>query len=633
MDYRTALQAQNIIFTDTETFSTVDIKTAGAVKYAQNAEMLLAGFKLNNEYEYYDYHHNPEVPEWVYLHIERGGFLAAHNALFDYLILKPHIPTLTIEQMVDTQAIVAAHGLPLSLEKSGAALNLDKQKYKGGARLIKLFCIPRKPTKYNESTRVHACDEPDKWVEFRDVYLKADVDTMEIIYNKLSPLSEREQQVWVETQYINLRGVPIDAETNSLIIKKLDTLIDDESTSFIRQTGIFPTQRDKILKWCQENGGKIQNLQAATVKEFLAKDSNPIIVRKALETRANISHMSFKKFPVMQKALCDDGTVKGTLMYHVAGTGRFGGRLLQTQNLTKGNIDGEEAVLRILAGEFSVELVKSSVRSMIYHEDGFSVVDYSSIEARVLQWFSGDEEALQVFRDGLDPYIWMAQKIYGKEYDKITSKERFVGKQAVLGLGYSMSYKKFIMMVEKYGETISVPEAKKVVSVYRDTHRKTVKLWGNMNLASVMAVKRPNKVIKVNRYVSFKMRGDFLFMLLPSGRELAYYLPQVDLSDWGSETISYMSMNEKNQYVRTRTYGGKLTENAVQAISRDLLVDAVSRLIKADFKIVTHIHDEIVAIGMDKYEEMKSLMCVVSEWAIGVPINVSGFTSMRFKKG
>ena len=625
----------DVIYTDTETFSDVDIKKAGTVKYTDSAELMLAGFKQGDRYEVYDaFEPDTVMPKWVKDHVKAGGKLVAHNALFDFGILNKKLPELRIEQMIDSQAIVAAHGLPLSLEKSGEAMGLspDKQKLKDGKRLVRKFCMPRKPTKSNPATRIYPKDSEVDWEIFRNEYLRLDIESMEEIVNKLGFLSDEEQQVWVDTQVINIGGIPVDTDTTKLIIHKLDKLVDDESSEYIRTTGHFPTQRNVALQWCNDNGCKMDNLQAATVQSVLDSNFTPKIVRKALNHRANTTHMSFKKYPVILAAARKDDVVCGTLMYHASHTGRFGGRLLQPQNLTRGNIDGVEAVERIHQGEFSVDLVKSCVRPMIYHPDSFTIVDYSSIEARVLQWVAGDEDALQVFRDGIDSYKWMAAKIYGVEYEDVTPAERFCGKQSILGLGYQMSAKTFIDMIESYGETMSRADAELAVKVYRDTHKKAVRLWATMQAGAAMALERPGNVIRVNARIQYVKEGNFLKMLLPSGRCINYYKPRLEES-FGKATVSYMGVNDKNQYVRVKTYGGKLTENAVQAISRDILCVAVRTLHEDGYRIITHIHDEVVLLGTHDLSMISDKMCSMPEWANGIPLEAEGFHSPRYKKG
>lgn len=626
----------NSLYIDSETFSSVDIKKAGGIKYAKSCEMMLCGFKLNGQYEYFDFSvpSKTVIPEWVVNHINHGGEVVCHNAIFDYCVLLPHIPQLKLEQMTDTMAICGALGLPLGLDKATKALGADIGKYAGGSRLITKFCMPRKPSKLNPLTRWMPSDAPEDWKEFRDVYLKADIDSMEELHDSVPPLETNvfptEQQVWEDTQKINLSGIPVDLETVNLIKSKLTPMIDEESSEFIRIVGLFPTQRDKILGWVRSQGVKILDLKAGTVASVLADPKTPEHVKKALEHRANTTHMSFKKFDAILAAVCDDGTVKGGLQSHVASTGRFGGRLIQPQNLTKGNIDGEEAVSRIQAGEFSVELVKSAVRPMISSPKGFSIEDYASIEARIVQWVAGDEDALDVFRSGKDPYIVQAAKIYGVSYEEVTSSQRFVGKQSILGLGFQMSAKKFISMVESYGETITKEEASLAVEVYRSTHRKLVKLWSDLEGAAILAIQRPDDTVRVNQLIEFNFEAPFLFMRLPSGRRLAYFQPNLEHSAWGLG-LSYMSMNDKHQYVRTHTYGGKLVENAVQAIARDLLVYAVHNILKEGHRIITHIHDEIVVEGHVR-EDIARIMCDTPDWAEGLPIATDGEEVMRYKK-
>lgn len=621
-----------MLYVDTETFSTVDLKTAGTVKYAASAELLLAGFKLDNVYEVWDAYHNPTPPDWVVEYIE-DGFVCAHNALFDYVVLKKHFPELGLNQMVDNMAVCAAAGLPLGLEMAGKALHIldNHLKSKEGKRLIKMFCMPRKPTKNNDAVRIYPDDKPEEWKMFRDVYLYQDVISLEVINKMLPPLRRFEQEVWWETQLINMEGIPIDTKMVMNILASLDEFVDERASEFIRLTGIFPTQRDKVLNWCANNNYPMQNLQAATVEFAIQDDQCPELVKEALKTRANIIHMSFKKYLTMRDAVMWDGRIRGTLMYHVASTGRFGGRLLQPQNLTRGTIDSVEAVSRIQKGEFSVELVKSAVRGMIYHPEGFTIVDYSGIEARITQWLSMDEEALEVFRQGKDPYIWMAAKIFMVAEEDITKDQRFVGKQAILGLGFQMSAKKFIDVCESYGQIIPVEKASLAIMTYRKTHRNTVKLWNNMQQAAVMAVENPRRVYKVNRYISFEVESNWLIMNLPSGRQIRYFEPELEYK-LQSLSISYMSMNSQNQWVRTSTYGGKLLENAVQATARDILVEGVDRLMDHGYTIITHIHDEIVTLGEHPVETVTSIMCKLPKWATGMPLAAEGFNSKRFKK-
>jgi len=187
-------------------------------------------------------------------------------------------------------------------------------------------------------------------------------------------------------------------------------------------------------------------------------------------------------------------------------------------------------------------------------------------------------------------------------------------------------------MVESYGETIEKEEAQLAVDTYRKTHRKLVNFWNFIEEIAIKALQRPNNLFRVNKYISFIYSGDFLQMVLPSGRSLHYYLPQLEHGKYGL-SITYMSTNEKSQFVRTHTYGGKLVENAVQAIARDVLVHAIRSFLSMGYRVITHVHDEVVLLGLHDLGTVEQIMCSMPDWAEGIPLEAEGFTTTRFKKG
>ena len=618
------------MYVDTETFSTIDITKAGAYRYVEDYELLLAYFKDGDREFVWEKDVSEVFPDWVRTHIHRGGKVRAWNAMFDYLVLKPYFPDLQISQMVDVMAKAQACGLPAKLSKCGAALGLpaEKQKLTHGNKLVRLFCTPHKPSKKAPYERILPEYMPQEWEEFRDEYLRLDVESMEHIDDMLPDLSNEEHDIWVDTQLINGSGVPIDTSMVSHINTELNEFVDNLASEFIRLTGTFPTQRVAVMNWCLSKGCTMENLQRQTVEDTIANPKCPPEVKQALTVRLDISHAAFKKYPSYLATVCKDDTVKGTLNYHSATTGRFGGRLIQTQNLAKGNTDAVEAVARIKAGEFTADLVKSAVRGMIYHPDGLTIADWAQIEARGVLWLAKDEDGLDVFRNGMDPYKTMAQHIYGTAYDDITDKQRFVGKQAVLGLGYQMGTKRFIDTVEGYGGTITTDEAQKAVNTYRQIHWKVVQLWKTLEQAACLAIERPDKRIKAGKGISFYRDPEtiFLTMQLPSGRSIYYPYPSLD-----HDGVSYMGMNQQSQWVREKTYGGKWAENAVQGMCRDILCEAIPKIMNAGMRVVTHIHDEIVVVG-DWVKPLTEIMEMVPEWAEGLPLEAEAHHVERFKK-
>lgn len=613
------------LYVDIETYSTVDIKKEGGWKYTSNCELILARFKLGDQV--YVWEHG-SFPEWVMDHCAKGLPVVAHNAMFEFNVLKRYLP-IHIEQMICTQAKAEAHGLPGSLNKATQALGAPESHLKSakGSALIRLFCMPRKPTKAKPYDRATAKTDPEEWALFRDEYLYQDVEALEWLDNALPDLSAAERQAWVETQYLNSVGIPIDTNTVKQIARDIDLAVDRYSTDFIRRTLTFPTQIEKIQQWLLQQGVLVNDLTKTTVDGLIANDDTPEYVKTALSIRQNISHASFKKYPAMLKAVESDDRIRGCFQYHAAHTGRFGGRLIQPHNFVRGSIDAVEAVQRIKDGEYSVELVKSAVRGMVHHPDGFTIIDYNAIEARTVAWLAGELDALAVFKEGKDPYIWMAQKIYEKEYDEVTDEQRFVGKQAVLGLGYQMWIQKFQAQAAGYGVVISDEVARTAVLTYRGTHTCIVALWGLMEQGFKMALDRPGKTITVNKYIKFyrPVRSLFLYMILPSGRRIAYPFPEFDQE----QGCTHMGLATGYKWCRVNTYGGRLTENAVQGIARDIMVDALHYM--QHIPVVMHIHDEIVATG-DHREEMKEIMSQAPSWAEGLPLETKGHYKERFCK-
>ena len=244
------------LYVDTETFSDVDIKKAGTVKYAKNCELLLARFKLGDQAFTWETG-NEGFPLWVWDHIRCGKPVVAHNALFDFLVLEPFFGgELTLNQMRCTQAKVQAHGLPASLEKACEALGApqDRKKSLKGKTLIRKFCIPRKPSKLQSHTRVTPEMAPREWAVFRDEYLFQDVEALEWLDKQLPDLSPTEHEIWVETQRLNLRGIPVDVDTIAHIADAIDHAVDKYASNFIRRTCLFPTQIEKIVAWINNNG-------------------------------------------------------------------------------------------------------------------------------------------------------------------------------------------------------------------------------------------------------------------------------------------------------------------------------------------------------------------------------------------
>jgi DNA polymerase len=382
-------------------------------------------------------------------------------------------------------------------------------------------------------------------------------------------------------------------------------------------------------------------------------------VRKVIAIRMLHSMKAVAKYGRMQDAVCEDGRLRGMFLYHGAGTGRWSSMIVQLQNLFRPVIKDPEIAI-IAFEELDLEYIKmlydpidpmkvfaSCVRGMLIPAEGKDLLamDFSAIEARGIAWLAGQEDILDVFRDHGKIYEYTAAKIYSDKYprgatldDLLEMEEkfwmrRFVGKIAVLALGYQGGKGAFAKMAKQYGVDISEEEAEQIKVDWRAANPKIVQLWYDLERAAIQAVENPGTAVAIpNKKIIFKQIGQFLYMRLPSGRRLAYFKPKLDVEG----KLTYLGIDTyTRRWMRCKTYGGKLAENAVQALCRDLLVGAMFRLEKAGYPLIGTVHDEGIMEVPEKFgseDEVKSIMCVVPKWAEGLPIGASGFRAKRYRK-
>jgi DNA polymerase len=396
----------------------------------------------------------------------------------------------------------------------------------------------------------------------------------------------------------------------------------------------------------------MEGLRKSDVEKALADTGTGDAPRRILEIRKSLSKSSTAKYTKFLDAKCSDDRIRGCLMFHGAGTGRWAGRLIQPQNFPRGNFGDVEPCINLFAGGDldGVKLLygdpmaaaSTCIRPMIIPAAGkdFVCADYSSIEGRVLAWLAGEETALEVYRSGRDPYKVSASAIYNKRYEEIDKSERQIGKVAELALGYNGGKVAFQQMGITYGVHVGDDKAQEIVTKWRASRPMTTKLWKELERACMLAVQNPGKVYGY-RAIRFKMddRGA-LAMRLPSGRLLWYANARIEdrYKVWGDvlPTVIYDGVDpETRKWTDLELYGGLLTENAVQAISRDLLVSGMFAVEAAGYKIVFHVHDELVAEVPEDFgsvEEFEKLMCALPPWAEGLPIKAEGWRGKRYKK-
>ena len=662
-----------IIHGDFETRSEVDLKDVGLDVYARHpsTDVWCFGWARGDE--------SPHIwfPTKHYDDLWEGGLegitIVAHNAPFELAIWN-HIcvprygwPPLRPEQTRCTMAMAYAMALPGSLENASAALGLTQQKDMAGHRLMMQMSRPRA---IEPDGTVVWWDDFDKQMQLAE-YCKQDVRTEQALCKRLLQLSESEQRIWELDYKINQRGIYIDrtAVTTAMwVVKKEVERLNGEMQKATNGEVCAATEVATMTKWIQSRGVPIEGLAKADVIDALKLDYVPEDVRKALLIRQEAGKTSTAKLHTMVTCLNEDHRARGLLQYHAAGTGRWGGRRIQTQNLPRPTIPHEtiEQVIDVLTRasideahamitacfDRPMTVISDCLRGMICAAPGYELMaaDFANIEGRVLAWLAGEQWKLDAFtaydqKKGPDIYKLGYAKSFRIPVEEVTKDQRFIGKVQELALGYQGGVGAFQTMARGYGVVVSDTLADEIKTAWREAHPNIVKYWYSLEDAAISAVRHPGSRFGTwtgNQRVEFLVKGSFLFCKLPSGRVLTYPYPKLKpiMTPWGEdkEQIHYMSVDGKTKkWQETHTYGGKLAENVTQAVSRDILADAMLRVEAHGYPIVMHVHDEIVCEVLTCGPNMDLPLfekCVahVPAWASGLPIAVEGWRGVRYRK-
>ena len=646
---------------DIETYSSVDIGKAGSYKYAQSEdfEILLFAYKYDSLPTcVIDLASGEEVPEHVIKALKDPTIIKhAYNAAFEIYCLNQAGYYTEIEQWRCTMVHGMYAGYPAGLAAIGKAIGLpeEKQKLAAGKALIRYFCQPCRPTKSNGGrTRNLPHHDPEKWELFKK-YNEQDVETEYAIEQILSdiPVPDNEIAVWHEDIRMNTRGVKVDRK----LVRGALAIDEEEKEHLLARakmlTGLDnPGSNVQVLGWLQNNlpDHDVQNVTKATVTELLKTDL-PGNVRDFLEVRQMLAKTSVTKYDAMARSMSDrDDRVRGLLQYYGASrTGRYAGRLVQVQNLPRNylsTLDGARELVR--AGEgLGIKLIYGDVadtlsqliRTAFIPEDGkkFIVSDFSAIEARVIAWLAGEEWVNEVFRTTGRIYEATAARMFHVEEDLIRKGNpeyalRQKGKIATLALGYQGGPGALIAMgADKMG--IPEEDLGEIVQLWRKANPHIVRMWYEFERCAKHVIQ--NGGVAQTHSIRFALepacRTHFMSVQLPSGRKLYYNAPYLD----GDGHICHFGQNQTTRkWERAETYGGKLTENIVQATARDCLVVTMMRLIEQGYVPVMHIHDEIVleADPTDRLEDVNRIFAEPISWAPGLVLTAAGFEANYYMK-
>lgn len=646
------------LFIDIETYSDIDLSKCGVYRYVQsiNFEILLFAYSIDKgPVHVVNVKEKEPIPEDVLKALTDNSVKKyAYNAVFERVCLSKHLgyPVgmyLSPDGWYCDMVHAATLGLPLSLENVGIVLGLEKQKLAIGKSLIKYFCVPCNPTKTNGyRTRNLPHHDREKWNEFIE-YNKRDVETEIEIHNRLSkfPVLDQEWDNYHLNERINDLGLMIDMDFVNHAIKCDEENQENNIEKAKMITGVDNPNSPKQLKeWLLEQGMiGVDSLSKADVQRLL-KDATGN-VEEILRLRQDIAKSSVKKYIAMQNVVGKDSRARGLIQFYGANrTGRFSGRLIQVQNLPRNNIEPLEEArelirnedLDAILGKFgAVSTVLSElIRTAFIPKPGyrFIVSDFSAIEARVLAWLAGEEWRLELFKKGGDIYCESASKMFGVPVEKngVNKELRQKGKIAELALGYNggpnalKSFGAIAMGIEE-------SELQPMVNKWRTANPNIVKLWKTLEKVAKYVITKKTTYETYGLVFSYE-RG-IMFIKLPSGRRLAYCKPRLGINAFGSECITYEGIGMGKKWERIETYSGKICENVVQAIARDVLVESMMRLHKAGYRITMHIHDEVVLEVEDdvsSVDEVCRIMSITPSWAKDLPLNADGYACKFYKK-
>ena len=642
---------------DIETYSSVDIKKSGVYPYAQAPDftILLFAYSIDaGPVEIIDLASGETLPSDIqHMLIDDSVLKTAHNANFERTCISQYLDIhLPVKQWDCTMAKASMLGLPLSLDAAAKALKMDAEKSAAGKALIKYFSMPCKPTKSNGGrTRNEPHHDPDKWAQFK-AYCVQDVVVEQAIRNKIAffqpPYTER--VLWGIDQTINDTGVLLDPQLIKNAISIDETYRERLTVEAVALTGLSnPNSAAQLKQWLTaETGSEVDSLTKGAIPELL-KETECVNVKRVLGIRQEMAKTSVKKYTAMMAARCKDNRVRGLLQYYGANrTGRWAGRLVQVQNLPQNHLtdldlarqlvrEGDGEMLDILFGNVPdtlSQLIRTAFVAPACHR--FIVADFSAIEARVIAWLAGEKWRLDVFNTHGKIYEASASQMFKVPLESVTkgSPLRQKGKVAELALGYQGGPNALVSMgALKMG--IPEEELPKLVAMWRNANKAICRFWDTCGNAALTAV-RDGERISIKYGIHFFLEKGILFIQLPSGRKLSYLRPQIRPNRFGSEAISYEGMSQTTkQWGRQETYGGKLVENIVQAVARDCLADAIIRLDKAGYKIVMHVHDEVVCempYGEGSLEEVNQIMGQTIPWAKGLPLQADSYETEYYKK-
>ena len=648
---------------DFETRSAAELKQTGVYRYAEDpsTDVWCMAFAFGDDEPRLWRPGEPcpdDMREWV-----AGGHpMRAWNSQFErtiwnkILVGRYDFPFTTLVSWFCTASEARALALPGALGDAAIVLGVEQQKDAAGSRLMLQMAKPRRIL---PDGRIEWWATPDK-MQRLFAYCLQDVRTERSVFKQIRPLADRERRVFLNDQRINDRGVLVDldlAKAAQDVADAATQLAGDRIRTITGGRAKGVTDIRGMLDWMRSRGIDSDSLDKASVSALIAQNDVPSDVREVLTLREEAGKTSVKKINSMIAAAGADGRIRGTLLFHGAATGRWSGRLVQPQNFPRGDAvkNPEQFISLVEARDVQaldlhhppMDIISAMLRSMFMAADGHQLVaaDFSAIEARVTAWLAGETWRMDVFKTHGKIYEASASMMFGVPLEKIKKGNpeyalRQRGKVAELALGFQGGVGALRAMgAEAMG--LAPDEMKDIVTRWRQASPNIVALWKALETAALAAVREPGTTQEASAgRVTFKKSGDYLYMVLPSGRKLAYHKPLLIEKEtpWGStqEAVRAWGMNSvTRKWEQFDLYGGLLTENCVQAVAADILFEAVDRCEQHGLHVVLTVHDEVVCEVPEERAsaaELERVMTMCPAWAAGLPLAAEGWAGKRYRK-
>lgn len=663
---------------DYETFSEIDLPKHGLMRYATHpsTEVLFLTYAFNDEAPQQWFPADGPMPKRLREAL-RDPYVrkCAHNAQFERIISKFVLDLdIPIREWYCTQAHAFWLSLPGDLDTLCDVIRVpqDKRKLKEGKRLIRKFCMTRKASARKQYTRCTPETDPVDWALFLQ-YGLTDIESERYVGKKLAhfPMSQEERELWILDQQINEAGIPFDKPFVQAALKMIDREKLRLYAEITKITGVEKPTGKEFLPWIRKHGYPFTNLKAASIRKALEDwDWNMSLdCCAALRLHQEVSKSSLSKF-VKMLDIEVDGLLYFTMQFAGAGrTARWAGRAIQPQNFPRPPKELEEernlleARKAIMAGDFEMlkllcpspmNAIAACIRTALRAPVGFKFVacDLASIEAVVIAWLANCNKLIEVFVKNQDVYKVFASRMFNVPYEEVTKRQRQMAKPGVLGAGYRLSggievgeYPEVAKTglwryAEDMGVEMTQAESAAVVRFYRNEYEEIVNLWYELERAVEALLTKGEKSVKVGPIV-MDLKAPFLRMRLPSGRYLHYLRPmmkwkkvQVGMENGKPKFknklgFTYEGYNLKKKWTRIDSHGGKIVENLVQAIARELLAAGLLAAHKKKQDLRMHVHDEAVTLVPDDTAEIgarilrECLTNIPAWWGKRMPIRAS----------